>query len=243
MKYSVYFLLLLFIVPCVQAENSQTVKPEVHTKVQLSSTDLNRMHCEGPIKDVIASEEKGIITKIIGNDVYIKYKVLMTDSGLEKYTIKRNDVYIICNDETYSLIIEPKQISGQTIRLVGMTKNVSKNKELFSGKDIEQIYGYILKAAYLDDLPDSFVVKNSKATSPIPYFRDFDIRKRRDIRVEGEGLILNEYIIKSRVDAELIEQDFLIKGLAKQPVFISVEPRKVKKGSTSRLFIIQKSNS
>ena len=241
MKYLAY--LLLAFVPLAQAANDQVVLPEVHTLVKLSSTDLNRVHCEGPIKDVIASEEKGIMTKVVGNDVYVKYKVLMTPRGQEKYTNKKNDVYIICNGATYAMIMAPSQISGQTIRLAGMKKNVTKNIELFEGKDIEEKFSLILKAAYLDDLPESFAVQEADATASLPYFRDLDIRKRREVRVEGEGLVLYEYVIRSRADVELIEQDFLIKGLVKQPMFIAVEPRKLMKGSKARLFIIEKSNS
>jgi conjugal transfer pilus assembly protein TraK len=238
-----YLLGAILIVSIAGQANAQVVMPEVHTTVRLSSTDTNRIQCGGPIKDVIASEEKGIMTKVVGNDLYVKYKVLMTADGQERYTNKTNDVYVICNGATYSLVIVPKQISGQTVRLSGITKNVEKNNELFRGKDIEEIFTSILKSAYLDDIPESFVVQNADAAVPVPYFKDLDIRKRRDIRVEGEGLVLHEYIIKTRRDVHLLEQDFLIKGFVDNPVFISVEPRQVPKGATSRLFIIEKSNS
>lgn len=218
------------------------VLPEAPTAVNLSNTDVNRIHCQGPVKDVLVSEEKGVITKVVGNDLFIKYKVMITPDGKERYTTKTNDAYVICAGATYSLVINPKPITGQTIILKGPAKNIAKNEKLFRGKDIEEMYSFILKAIYKDDLPESFSVKDSDGSILHPYFKNLDIRQRRSIRIEGEGLSVNEFIVTAKSTVNLIEQDFLIEGFVKKPVFIAIEPRNLKKGNQARLFIIEKVN-
>jgi hypothetical protein len=61
--------------------------------------------------------------------------------------------------------------------------------------------------------------------------------------VEGEGIEVRVFDITAKSKIDLLEQDFMIKGLVENPLFISIEPRNLQAGDKARLFIIEKSNS
>lgn len=58
------------------------ILPEVTTAVELSSSDINRIVCSGPINDLIFSKEKGLEGHFVGNNAFVKFAI--TVHGDEK---------------------------------------------------------------------------------------------------------------------------------------------------------------
>jgi len=55
-------------------ENTRKILPEVTTKILLSNRDVNRIICQnGPIKDIVFSQEKGMTVKTHDNNAFVKF--------------------------------------------------------------------------------------------------------------------------------------------------------------------------
>lgn len=218
----------------------QVAMPEIVQKAVMSRSDVNRIICPEPVKDVIFSEEKGVMSKFYGNSAYIKFNF---DQVGENPVYSKNPVelHIICGATTYTLVAVPLPVPPQVIRL-GSDKVVKarENASIFKDSDTNKQIREILRRAYKDELPDSFTTK--KSSIPIYLFRDLDIVLARTTTVEGEGITVKEFIVTSKVNGlELKEKQFLRRELSANPAAIAMEPGKQKpaKGEPVRLFIVE----
>ena len=217
------------------------VYPEHTTKIQLSSTDVNRFVCPGPIKDVMFSQDKGIKIKIAGKNAFVKFQALKKGQEI-LYTKTPSEFYVVCDGDVYSMIGMPKQIPAQTVRLSsGLKKRIEKNLSIFSGLPLEKKVLMLIRQAYTDDLPESYTVRSLKQQGNI--FKQVMLVARRDIQVEGEGLGVREYVVKLKMDEKqwtLSEKDFLKRSLTKQPLAIAIEEPLLRPGEKTRVFIVER---
>ncbi len=102
-------------------------------KVYLSKSSVNRIVLPEKILDLAYSKEKGLIVKVVGNQAFLKYKVIkeqkfeqvggkVNPNSLKpignpqiKYLAKPSEVYFITKNKTYSFLFIPKNIKPQTI--------------------------------------------------------------------------------------------------------------------------------
>ncbi len=231
------------------SEADTMILPEITTKVILSSTDINRVTCNGgPIKDVVYSKEKGLSVKINDSNAFIKFLVTKKHAGGRAelvYPHKPVELYFICGPDAavYTVIGVPEKVPAQNIRLVSKKKQIKKNLSLFEGIPFEKKVLMITKCAFQDDIPESFTVK--AANNKKDLFRDLNIFLKRTIIAEGEGIELKEYLISvkpgcSKQKMILEEKNFLLPELVKNPIGITLEKTALPKGETGRLFIVEK---
>jgi hypothetical protein len=76
-------------------------------------------------------------------------------------------------------------------------------------------------------------------------FRSISLVLHRVITVDGEGLAVKEYRARiadgSRENSvTLREKDFLTADLAQRPVAVSIDTMNLKKGETSRIFVVER---
>ena len=72
-------------------------------------------------------------------------------------------------------------------------------------------------------------------------YKEISILLKRSVDVEGEGLILKEFLVslKGKAPFKMNEKMFLRKDLVDNPVAISLEHHILKPGETVRVFVVE----
>jgi len=244
----VMLLVLGMMVPVLAADSGEddplvVVFPEHTTKVNLSSTDVNRFVCPGPIKDVMFSQDKGIKVKIAGENAFVKFQALKKGQEI-LYSKTPSEFYVVCDGDVYSMIGMPRQIPAQTVRLSsGLKKKIEKNLSLFAGLPLEKKILKLVKQAYTGDLPESYTVRRFEKQMDL--FNQVWLIAKRDILVEGEGLGVREYVVSLKAGEEqwrLSEKDFLRSALTRNPLAVAIEEPLLGPGDSTRVFIVERRN-
>ncbi|MCR4288608.1 MAG: type-F conjugative transfer system secretin TraK, partial [Deltaproteobacteria bacterium] len=92
------------------------------------------------------------------------------------------------------------------------------------------------------DIPDVFSidVPSEEAVFPEVRFSSVDLRLRRIVKAEGEGLVLKEYRVMPKEDIEVREIDFM--SLAERPAAVALDSTVMKRGLEYRLFVIDQAS-
>lgn len=226
------------------------VLPENPTAIELSNRDINRITCGGhrPVKDLIFSEEKGIIEKKSGENVYIKFLVQKDGSGTKRYRSEQAEIFVLCGAEAtnYTMIVSPKDIDARHVILAGPKDNVKKNLSLFEGMDFEKKIMAIMQQGYNADYPDSYAIVSVNDTLPSGV-QGVTATLKTLVTIEGEGLILKEIILshdpedESQEPVEVEEKIFLNRDITLNPIGIALDHSSVVPGRDTRLFILEQS--
>jgi conjugal transfer pilus assembly protein TraK len=223
---------------------TQRVSPEITTQVRLSNSDINRVICPVDIKDAIYSEEKGLTVSLSGQNAYLKFLVAKKD-GKEMYSSTPSEIYFVCDGAVYTMIAIPFRIPAQTVQLVpGKTGTAKKNMELYGELPFEKKIIAIVKRVYTNDAPDSFT--KTTVNRKIDVFKGLEVILRSVYAIEGEGLRAKEFEVRIAPASALQsisfkESDFLRTEISLHPVAVSVESMTMKKGETSRVFVVERS--
>lgn len=220
------------------------VLPEIPTAVRLSASDVNRITCPaGDIREVVFSQEKPMTISYSGRDAFLKYKHQKRSGGSPGYPTQPTEVFVRCAEATYNIIAVPEQIPSQTLRLSsGTLDKIRKNQAFFQGMPFEKKILTLVRAAYTDDIPDSFTIV--PASRVLNIFRDVRVSLIRIIAAEGEGLRVVEYVLSPRKGVkngriELDERDFLKAEMTKNPLAIALDKTILREGDTARLIICE----
>lgn len=244
----VILFLLLFIPPEVNSAEVQflnrqetRVPPEIATKVELSNSDVNRIICPTPITDIVHSQEKGIQIHFTKKDAYLKFEVIKIDKTLH-YAKIPSEIFITCADNVFHIIAVPKKIPAQTIHLAsGATQTIKKNQAYLRGLPFEEKVLKLIKAVYTHNIPDSFTVRT--VNKAVRLYRNLNITHIRTIKIEGEGFLIKEYLLKPKDvtgSIALKEKDFLRSQFTLRPVGLSLDILSLQPGGTARMIIIER---
>jgi|GEM_PF-1260814 len=223
-----------------EGEWPTVIPPEVATKIRLSSSDLNRISCSSEIKDALTSTEKGVVIKITGKDAFIKFKVTKRGDKLV-YSTTPTELYVVCGDETYSMVAVPQRIPSQTIRLSsGKERKIKDNVALYSGLPFEKMMLKAIQDVYTEQIPDSYTV--TKMEKRFDSYREIRLVLKRVVDVEGEGLRIKEYLVSPKdgiKEFKMNEKMFIRTELAENPVAVSIERHVLRPGDTTRAFVVE----
>jgi len=223
------------------ANSHTTVLPEITTPVDMSATDLNRINCPAEIKDALTSTEKGVIVKIAGKDAFVKFKVIKTPEGKFKYSATPTEIFVVCGENTYSLIALPKKIPSQIIRLgSGAEKKIQENQSIYGSLPFEKKVIRAIKDIYTEQIPDSYAV--TPTNQIIGNYQEFSVLSRRSVDIEGEGLRVVEMEVTLKPgnrQFKLNEKFFLNKQFTTNPVAISLEKQVLSPGENVRVFVVE----
>src|SRR6185369_10942962 len=165
-----------------EGEWPTVVPPEVATKIRLSSSDLNRISCSSEIKDALTSTEKGVVIKITGKDAFVKFKVMKRGDKLV-YSTTPTELYVVCGDETYSMVAVPQRVPSQTIRLSsGKERKIRANAALYAGLPFEKMMLKAIQDVYTEQIPDSYTV--TKADKRFDSYREIRMLLKRVVDVD-----------------------------------------------------------
>jgi len=223
-----------------EGEWPTVIPPEVATKIRLSSSDLNRISCSSEIRDALTSTEKGVVIKITGKDAFVKFKVTKRGDQLV-YTNTPTELYVVCGDETYSMVAVPQRVPSQTIRLSsGREKKIKDNASLYSGLPFEKMMLKAIQDVFTEQIPDSYTI--TKMDKRFDSYREIRMVLKRVVDVEGEGLRIKEYLVSAKdgvKEFRMNEKLFIRTELAENPVAISIERHILRAGDTTRAFVVE----
>ncbi len=224
----------------VVGEFSTVVLPEATTSIRLSSSDMNRISCPSDIREALTSTEKGLTIKITGKDAFVKFKVTKKGDKFS-YSTTPTELYVVCGDDTFSMIAFPQRIPSQTIRLTsGKERKIKDNLSLYAGLPFEKKVLKAIKDVFTENMPDSYSI--SRKEKRITSFREILLTLKRTVDIEGEGLRIKEYEATLRGEAaefKMNEKLFLRTELVENPVAISLERHVLRSGDSSRVFIVE----
>lgn len=217
----------------------RTVIPEVSTAVTLSNSDINRITCHEEIKDVVFSREKGLSVKTVGKDAFVKFLITRKDEK-EIYSSTPSELFVVCGENVYNLIALPKRVPSQTVRLSPGAEKIRENRRLYGELPFEKKILAVIRSVYTNEIPDGFttVTVNTKPS----LFRDLEVTHVRTHRVEGEGLLVKEFLLAVKKPGEtlkLTEKDFLRPAVAVKPVAIALDRHELRQGDTGRLIVVE----
>ena len=222
-----------------------TVRAESITAVEMSNRDVNRIVCsDGLINDAFFSEEKGIMVQNDGRNSFVKFLIKHDGINPDAYASHRAEFYVVCGGQVYTLMVTPKDIIGQTIRLMpGASDRITDNLAVF-GPQVEEDRAVSLTLSVLQDrIPDSFRLTET-AVKDLKWLEDVmpnaRIAKRRDVHVEGIGLTLSEYWIRPKRDM-LFDEGMLLDAHFGHSIFaITFESLNGKANRITRAFVINR---
>lgn len=224
-----------------------TVQAEAITAVEMSNRDVNRIVCsDGVINDAFFSEEKGITVQNDGRNSFVKFLIKRDGVNADSYASQRAEFYVVCGGHVYTLMVTPKDIVGQTIRLTpGASERIEDNLAVF-GPQVEEDRAVSLTLSVLQDqIADSYRLTETAVEDliwieeVIPHAR---IAKRREVQVEGIGLTLREYWIRPNQDM-LFDEGMLLTSFFGESIFaITFDSLNGKANRLSRAFVINRSS-
>ena len=223
-----------------EGEWPTVIPPEVTTKIRLSSSDLNRISCSSEIKDALTSTEKGVVIKITGKDAFVKFKVTKRGDKLV-YSTTPTELYVVCGEETYSMVGVPQRVPSQTIRLSsGKDRKIKENVSLFSGLPFEKMMLKAIQDVYTEQIPDSYTV--TTRDQRFDSFKEVRMVLKRVVDIEGEGLRVKEYLVSPKdgiKEFRMNEKMFMRMELAENPVAVSIERHVLRQGDSTRAFVVE----
>lgn len=225
---------------CLTARAEQTVAPDVRTAVKVSNHDINRFVCPGPMQDMIYSKEKRLTGRFSKSSAFIKFTIKKIGNKLE-YATRESELYLVCDGNVYNIIAQPSNVASRTIRLIPSAgDSYKKNIALFKNMPLEKQALNIIREAYKETYPSSYKV--SPAQQNVAIKPDLDVKLTQYVDVEGVGLRLKKYEIKSiaRVNIAVTETDFLRSTISDSLLAVAVENHTLRPHETTRVFVVEK---
>ncbi|MFP3338895.1 type-F conjugative transfer system secretin TraK, partial [Micrococcus sp. SIMBA_131] len=103
---------------------------------------------------------------------------------------------------------------------------------------------FLTLAALRDDIPESFTVTDEPQdrwhADKTPSKPGTKLSLRRSIRVEGMGLTLKEFLVKTQSGTTFEETDFLATQIDDSIFAVTMDPLRLEPGQIGRLFVISK---
>jgi conjugal transfer pilus assembly protein TraK len=228
--------------PGVVLDVPVTVLPEISTTVRMSSSDLNRIVCPVDIKEALTSDEKGVTITTTGKDAFVKFKIIKRSDGARSYTTTPTEIFVVCGDNTYSIVALPARVPTQTIKLsTGLEHRIKDNTSIYSGLPYERKIQRAIKDVYTGEMPDSYLVKQIDQTDTS--FHGILVALRKEVDIEGEGIKVKEYNVSLKPGQNkairLNEKQFLKKEFTINPVAVSIDKLTLRPGDVSRVFIVE----
>ncbi|WP_066763108.1 type-F conjugative transfer system secretin TraK [Sphingobium sp. CCH11-B1] len=221
--------------------------PDQTSRIRLSNRDVNHIVCVGgDIEDVKFSAEKGLAVERGGSDAWVKFLVLETDDMGAKtrtYVTTPSEFFVSCNGAIYPLYAEPTDIPAQTVTLVpGHVQRARANDALLGPLVEEERAVGIILAILQERVPASFSeVAPSRDRLVLADLPSASLTERRRLEVEGAGLSVSEYLVRTNSAVTFDERDFLDTALGAEIFAITIDRLTLGPNETARLIVVRRS--
>lgn len=217
---------------------SEVIQAEIPTSVKLSNRDINRIVCPGPMNDLIFSQEKAMTGHFSGNNGFIKFKI--QDSGGEyTYADTQSELFVVCNNAVYTLLVTPADIPSVTLRLASPKGDTfKKNISHYQKMPLEKQALLLIREAYHGEYPTSYRISDS--TRMISLSPDLEVQLVQVVDVDGVGLRLQKYLAKSRAESfvDIDEQLFLSSSISDSILAIALENHTLEPHQSTMIFVV-----
>ncbi len=214
------------------------IQAEIPTAVELSNMDINRIVCPGPMNDLIFSQEKGMTGHFSGNNAFIKFQI--EDDGDEFiYAERQSELFVVCNNVVYTLLVTPSDIPSVTLRLASpIGESFKQNIDHFKKMPLEKQALQIIREAYNGTYPASYRI--SQPTRTVPLAPGLEAKLIQIVDVDGVGLRLSKYLVKSHAQdpIEVDEKVFLSSSFSESIIAIAVEDHRLHPGQSTEAFVV-----
>lgn len=214
------------------------IQAEIPTAVELSNMDINRIVCPGPMNDLIFSQEKGMTGHFSGNNAFIKFKI--EDDGDEFiYADNQSELFVVCNNAVYTLLVTPSEIPSVTLRLASpMGESFKQNMAHYQKMPLEKQALQIIREAYNGTYPPSYRI--SQSTRTVALAPELEAKLIQVVDVDGVGLRLNKYLVKSLAQKEIeVDEKLFLSSPISQSIFaVAVENHRLHPGQSTQAFVV-----
>jgi conjugal transfer pilus assembly protein TraK len=184
------------------------IEPEIVTAVEMSNTDVNRVVCPYPVTDYAASKEKNILLKMSGNNLFVKFPVTAVSKDGQvvetKYFKDDAELFLVCGDAVYSLVMKPKTMKAETIYLSDTKGRMKKTNEFVRSMSEDDLLVKIMESMVTNEpLPD-FQIGSSDETEN---YRGIEVSTVKVMT--GGGYTAKELVLKSDKKISLTDTELL----------------------------------
>jgi len=234
-------------IPSITAEGATElfVEPETSTPIKVSNRDVNRVHCAGPIEDVIWSNEKPMsVSPAKNGNVFVKFLV-RRQGDKEVATTTPADLHVVCNGQVYTMILYPKPSDSVTIHLGrGRADALRSVTDEWGALPLEERVKRITLAMFREETPSGFTRSPSRGTRrDVQLYQGMSVQGVYELRAPGLGLNATEYRVVVRQATTLDERDFLLPqfgnvvGITLDPIVLAPNAR------AARLIVVERATT
>ena len=218
----------------------QIVHEEALTPVEISMTDLTRIVCSSEISRVVYSKEKGVEIKTEGKEAYIKNQPFertdpATGKTVIKYDKKPKELYVLCGDRTFSLLLVPRDIPTNTIYLKTTKAAKEEARKFEQASDYENMIFKLVTAVYRENIPDGYRIE--EINHNIKDFKEADLIHRRNYN--GYALQVREYFLYARTSLQVDETTILDTIKVAGPVAVVIVDSLLDEKQQTRIFVVR----
>lgn len=224
MRISIKGLVVLISVISISAQAAVTgIEPEVPSRIQLSSIDVNRIVCPAgqPVTNYSYSKEKGLVFEHSGENIFVKFPVLETEAygKKEKAFYSGNaELYLSCGSSVYTLIFEAKKIPGQTVYLSDTAADMKKANEYVSAKSKDDLMLDLIQAIIENRVPRGFKLKDDE--HPDERYKDITVSTTKQLT--GGGYTVKALVLRSDKQVSITETELMKLKMIKNAKAIAI---------------------
>ena len=203
------------------------VYPEKTVWLRLSNTDVNRIVCaKGEITYVFTSQEKGVVTEIKGDELYVKFKALLdSETGSIKRIKTPTEFYIRCAGETYSFIARPRAIPSRSIYLESRKHLAKPSENILNKMSLDSAVAEVVRSVFLSRIPPSWQKKRNFTPLRVTlHTGTFSVRiiETAAYRIPGVPVLVRLFQLSSKSRIQLSEKLLLNPSITRNPLAISI---------------------
>ena len=218
----------------------QIVEDEDYQAVEISLKDVTRVVCFTNITRVIYSKEKGMEIKTVDRNAFIKNLPKeavdpMTGRIAIDYDSRPKEVYLVCGDKTFSLLLIPKDIPANTIYLKSSYVEKEKAFSFEKSNDYENTILKLLKSAYSENVPDGYSVDNIEKV--LKEYQEIRLVHKRNYT--GIMFEIQEYVVIAKKELNINEITLLEAISPKNPLAVSIVSPLLRPNEQSRVFVVR----
>ena len=192
---------------------------------------------------MVYSKEKGVLVSFIGRNAFIKFVQKKDIDGTIEHIKAPSMIYVVTQSNVYQIVLEPKEIAGRIIRLAGSKEEkIKSNLSFFGPLPYEKRIVYLIKAAYKNDIPDTWDITTPKKSEAVTLRNGLKALLIKTISIDGLGMKLKMYEIKpsGSVKQRIDEKMFITPKLSKHILALSLTKFVISPNSPAVLFLIEK---
>ncbi len=218
----------------------QIVQDEDYQAVEISLKDVTRVVCFTNITRAIYSKEKAMEIKTVDRNAFIKNlpkEVVDPATGrtANEYDSRPKEVYLVCGDKTFSLLLIPKDIPANTIYLKSSYVEKEKAVSFEKSNDYENTILKLISSAYLENVPDGYDVDDIDKV--LKEYQEIRLVHKRNYT--GIMFQIQEYVVIAKKELNINEITLLEAISPKNPLAVSIVSPMLRPNEQSRVFIVR----